>query len=220
MPLREPPDKATFYKLFVRTLSHEWESADPWKSSVRKESKQELFAFACIMKMTRNWLAHSRIFENINEQDVAYLFITNMRAMFCLDDILLSYEKHLLQIFEPISIIEIEKKIGSEESTRKIPLEKHYATLLTKARKQDAINFHDALNALQKNPNFQDKNYLIQGLYQNFWFLTSRGQVKRSLDSGTPKLNYNFRYFDYSKNKTDNYLFELARHIYNRSFGN
>ena len=222
LPLREPPNKATFYKLFVRTLSHEWESADPWKSleSVRKESKQELFAFACIMKMTRNWLAHSRIFENINEQDVAYLFITNMRAMFCLDDILLSYEKHLLQIFEPISIIEIEKKIGSEESTRKIPLEKHYATLLTKARKQDAINFHDALNALQKNPNFQDKNYLIQGLYQNFWFLTSRGQVKRSLDSGTPKLNYNFRYFDYSKNKTDNYLFELARHIYNRSFGN
>ena len=221
LPLREPPDKTTFYKLFVRTLSHEWESANPWKSlkSVNQELKQELLAFAWIMKMTRNWLAHNRIFENIIEQDVAYLFIINMRAMFCLDDSLLCYEKHLLQLFEPISIIEIEKKIGSEESTRKIPLEKHYDTLLRKARKQEAINFHDALNDLQKNPNFQDKNYLIQGLYQTFWFLTSRGQVKRSVNSGIIKLNYNFRYFDYSKNKTDNYLFELARHIYKQSFG-
>lgn len=229
LPLREPTDKGTFYKLFVRTLSHEWESANPWKSlkAVNQESKQELFAFAWIMKMTRNWLAHSRIFENINEQDVAYLFIVNMRAMFFLDDSLLDYEKHLVQLFDPISINEIEKKIGNEKPlTREIPLEKNYANLLKKrGRWEVAINFHDALNDLQKDlqksTNSQDKNYLIQGLYQIFWFLTSNGRVlETSLKDGSTKLNYNFRYFDYSKNKKDSCLFELARHIYKRSFEN
>ena len=224
LPLREPADKVTFYKLFVRTLAHEWESANPWKSlkSVSQELKQELFAFTWIMKMTRNWLAHSRIFENINEQDVAYLFIVNMQAMFLLDDSLIDYEKHLLQLFQSISANEIEKKIGSQESTRKIPLEKHYATLLKRARKREAINFHEALNDLQKDlqksDNSQDRNYLIQGLYQTFWFLTSSGQVKVSLENNSTKLNYIFRYFGYSKNKKDSYLFELARHIYKRSF--
>lgn len=227
LPLREPSDKTTFYKLFVRTLVHEWESANPWKSkkSVSQESKQELFAFAWIMKMTRNWSAHSRIFENINEQDVAYLFIVNMRAMFFLNDSLLGYEKHLLQLFEPISVNEIEKKIGNERPlTREIPLEKNYAALLNKANKWEAINFHDALNDLQKDlqksTNSQDNNYLIRGLYQTFWFLTSNGRVFATpLKDSSTKLNYNFYYFDYAKNKKDNYLFELARHIYKRSFG-
>jgi len=86
-----------------------------------------------------------------------------------------------------------------------------------------AINFHDALNdlqkKLQKSTNSQDKNYLIQGLYQTFWFLTSSGRVLDTpLKDGSTKLNYNFRYFGYSKNKKDSYLFELARHIYKRSF--
>jgi|JFJP01.1.fsa_nt_gi hypothetical protein len=124
LPLRAPTDKAAFYKLFVRTLAHEWESANPWESL--KSVSQEIFAFASIMKMTRNWLAHSRLFEDINEQDVTYLFIVNMRAMFCLDDSLLGYENHLLQLFEPISANEIEKKIGNEKPlTREIPLEKN-----------------------------------------------------------------------------------------------
>lgn len=225
LPLREPPDKSTFYKLFVRTLAHEWESANPreFRYLARQESKPELFAFAWIMKMTRNWLAHSRIFENINEQDVAYLFIVNMRAMFFLDDSLMGYERHLLQLFEPLSINEIERKIGSENPlTRKIPLEKNYANLLKKAKKWEAINFHDALIDLQKDPqkctSSQDKNYLIQGLYQTFWFLTSSGRVSETSLNGSTKLNYNFRYFGYSKDKKDSYLFELARHIYNRSF--
>jgi len=217
LPLREPPDKATFYKLFVRTLAHEWESADPRKFRYLKRQNQELFAFASIMKMTRNWLAHSRIFENINEQDVTYLFIVNMRVMFFLDDILLGYEKHLLKLFEPISVNEIKKKIGNDKSTREIPLEENYAALLQEANYLwEAINFHEALNDLQKNPqkstNSQDKNYLIQGLYQTFWFLTSNGRVFPAKD-GT--LNYSFYYFDYYKK---NYLFELARHIYKRSF--
>ncbi len=222
LPLREPLDKATFYKLFIRTLAHEWESVDlKFLNSKNQKLNPELRAFARIMKMTRNWSSHSHIFENTSAQDVAYLFIVNMRVMFSLDNSLLVYEKHLLKLFEPIPINEIKKKIGNEYPlTREIPLEKNYSVLLNKTNRWEAINFHDALNYLQeKNTNPQNKNYLIQGLYQSFWFLTSNGRVSATpLKDGSTKLNYNFYYFDYYKDEKDNYLFELARHIYKRSF--
>ena len=44
LPLREPSDKAALYKLFIRTLAHEWEAADFIKDE------------AWIMKCTRNWI--------------------------------------------------------------------------------------------------------------------------------------------------------------------
>lgn len=219
LPLREPPDKATFYKLFVRTLAHEWESANPNNASDR--NKKELFAFAWIMKMTRNWLAHSRVFEKINEQDVAYLFIVNMRVMFTLEDHLLSHEKHLLKLFEIIiSEQELKVKISDKPQDRKIPLEASYVALLNKTEnKRQAINFHDALNNLQKFSSLENSEYLIQGLYQTFWFLTSSGYVYEAiLNNSKTRLNYQFGYFDYYKDKKDSYLFELARHIYKRSF--
>ena len=219
LPLREPPDKATFYKLFVRTLAHEWESVNPNNASDR--NRKELFAFAWIMKMTRNWLAHSRVFEKISEQDVAYLFIINMRVMFTLEDNLLNYEEHLLQLFETIiSEQELKIKISDKVQDRKIPLETSYAALLNKTEnKRQAINFHDALNNLQKFGSPEDSKYLIQGLYQTFWFLTSSGYVyEAKLKDSKTRLNYRFGYFDYYKDKKNNYLFELARHIYKQSF--
>jgi len=222
LPLREPADKATFYKLFIRTLSHEWESTNYKEfQSLNKQGSKELFAFAWIMKMTRNWLAHSRIFENISEQDVAYLFIVNMRVMFTLEVNLLKYEKHLLQLFQLIiSEQELKVKISDKVQDRKIPLEASYIALLNKIQnKRQAINFHDALNNLQKFSSLEDSEYLIQGLYQTFWFLTSSGYVyEAKLSNSKTRLNYQFGYFDYYKDNKDNYLFELARHIYKRSF--
>jgi len=220
LPLKEPQDKSALYKLFVRTLAHEWESVEPNKAL--DKNKRELFAFVWIMKMTRNWLAHSRIFESINEQDVSYLFIVNMRSMFVLSDNLLEHEKYLLKLFNSLSVTEIEKEIGNKQPfTRKLPLERSYANLLNKTQTKQAMSFHNALNELQKYGYDNDNDYLIQGLYQIFWFLTSRGYVNvydtKSRDS-TTKLNYQFSYFDYYKNEKDNYLLELARHIYKRSF--
>ena len=222
LALREPPDKTTFYKLFVRTLAHEWESVNPNNAADR--NKREIFAFAWIMKMTRNWLAHSRVFENISEQDVAYLFIVNMRAMFTLEDNLLNHEKHLLKLFKIIiSEQDLKVKISNKVKDRRIPLETSYAALLNKTQNhRQAINFHDALNNLQKFSGLENSDYLIQGLYQTFWFLTSSGYVyvyePRTNEDANTRLNYQFYYFDYYKDKKDNYLFELARHIYKRSF--
>ncbi len=230
LPLCEHENKATdtLYKLFIRILAHEWEAAEPKQIN----SQKEFFAFSWIMKMTRNWLAHSKVFEQLSSQDVAYLFIINMRAMFYLDDDLLPYEKHLLSLFkDTISIDEMADRIGENPKKRNdrnpvgrnIPLVENYALLLKETGNTwQAINFHDALNNLQKNKDKEiDSNYFIKGLYQTFWFLTSSGGVYIPPNEEQIKdftaLNYQFKYFDYKK---PGYIFELARHIYRSSFLN
>jgi hypothetical protein len=220
LPLREPSDKAARYKLFVRTLAHEWEAAEPKQLNGQKE----LYALSWIMKMSRNWLAHGKVFEQLTAQDVAYLFIVNMRAMFDLGSDLLPYERNLLSLFtDVISVQEMQDKIGKGVQDRKIPLVENYAVLLKKTGNTwQAINFHDALNNLQKNKNkVTESEFLIKGLYQTFWFLTSSGSVFIPFDEekikGFTRLQYQFNYFDYHYQKQD-YLFELARHIYSRSF--
>jgi len=63
LPLREPNNKTSLYKLFIRTLTHEWEASDPKK----------IKGLAWIMKNTRNWIAHnSNLFNALDEQMLAY----------------------------------------------------------------------------------------------------------------------------------------------------
>ncbi len=231
LPLREPGDthKAVLYKLFIRTLSHEWEATEP--KQLNKQNKQNgLYAFTWIMKMSRNWLAHGKVFEQLIAPDLAYLFIVNMRAMFDLGDQLLPYEKHLLGLFSKvISINEMKEVIGSYHGNRKIPLIQSYAALLhTSGKHWEAVSYHDALNQFQKSKNeksLEDIAFLITGLYQSFWFLTSNGFVSLPTDAdkkldldkldGYKALNYQFGFFDYRK---PNFLLEFSRHIYSRSF--
>ena len=226
LPLSPCDSKSSnLYKLFIRILAHEWEAAEP-----KQVSQKERYAFAWIMKITRNWLAHSKVFEQLTPQDVAYLFIVNMRAMFDLGHELLPYEKHLLILFKDVlSVEDFNNKVGynpkrkddRNPTGRDIPLTENYGLLLSKTGNTwQAINFHDALNNLQKNKDKDiDNAFFIKGLYQSFWFLTSSGGVyipenKEQLKTFAV-LNYQFKYFDY---RQPNYLFELARHIYNRSF--
>jgi CheY-like chemotaxis protein len=133
------------YKLFIRTLAHEWDDAvRPKKLKLDgKENSQVSLAFSWIMKMTRNWSAHSKVFEGLSAQDVAFLFIVNMRAMFELGSELAPYEKYLLNLFE--SPLEVEafksiygmdfkdkRKFGNYFEERKIPLIQSYARMLDK----------------------------------------------------------------------------------------
>lgn len=219
LSLNEPKNKEKDYKLFVSILAHEWEAAEP-RLINGSDKKTGQYAFAWIMKITRNWIAHSKLFEKLTSEDVAFLFIINMRAMFDLGNELLPYEQHLLSLFvNPLSNTEIKEKIGTNFKSRKLPLIENYAALLKKTRNtRQTISFHDALNNLQKNKQDRvDNKFFIQGLYQNFWFLTSYGSVYIPDDKTIKKiseLNYQFKYFTYQ----ENYLFEIARHIYHRSF--
>jgi len=109
-PLLESKDnKATLYKLFIRTLVHEWEAADP----------KEIRGLAWIMKSTRNWIAHnSNLFNELDERMVAYLFIINMRVMFDFDDAVQPYEKILLDLFAEDALLE--KTFETQNKTQKV----------------------------------------------------------------------------------------------------
>lgn len=214
-PLNEPEKLSTTYKLFVRTLAHEWdESVKPKKLDNDKVS----LAFSWIMKMTRNWSAHSTVFEQLSEQDVAFLFIVNIRAMFDLGDQLAPYERYLLMLFDqPLNHEDFKQQCGDDFKNRQIPLTQKYAVMLNKyGTNFEAINFHDLLNELQKKQT-QRHQFLIEGLYQVFWFLTSFGRVYIDPYKVQEQkyLNYQFNFFDYSSQE---YLTEIGRHIYRRSF--
>ena len=217
-PLQVPDNlnQSRSYKHFIRILTHEWDVAKP----KQLDKLQELLAFSTIMKMARNWSAHGNVFEAANSQDVAFMFIANARTMFDLGQDLLPYERHLLKLFKPVIEPNVfEELVGDCPNNRKIPLIEYYALLLKKhGNTYQAINFHEGLNDLQHG-NKANSAYLIRGLYQVYWFLTSYGHVyippyEEKLKQFN-KLNYQFGYFNYKKH---NYLFEIARHIYKSSF--
>lgn len=219
LPLFEPEEKQSKYKLFVRTLAHEWDDAvKPKKLGQSNFEKQASFAFSWIMKITRNWSAHSNVFDQLSAQDVAFLFIVNMRAMFNLGSELTPYERYLLSLFDlPLTEKEFESQCGKDYKNRKIPLTKTYASLLNKyGTNYEAINFHDLLNEIQKKKN-EKNEFLVKGLYQVFWFLTSFGRVYIDPHHihDQKYLNYKFAYFNYF---SEGYLSEIGRHIYSRSF--
>jgi hypothetical protein len=71
-PLQEPSNKQDLYKVFVRTLSHEWESAN----NIRFNNNKKDAVLAWVMRNTRHWITHnSALFNDLDEKIVAYLFI-------------------------------------------------------------------------------------------------------------------------------------------------
>ena len=230
LPLREPDNKANLYKLFIRTLAHEWEAAIKQSESRKINCKKETHAFYRIMKTTRNWVAHNAnaIFDKLTEQDVAYLFLCNMRSMFELNDnCVLDYEKKLFSLFAVTTKPDMKKIIGTSTENRQLKFALSYTDFFKKSEIERA-NFLDALNILQEKPiEVTDKGslFFIRGLYLSFWFLTSDGYYPKSSkdrkNSSDEMFLYRFNYFDYSKTSVyskTSFLFEFSRHIYNYSF--
>lgn len=206
LPLREPNDKAALYKLFIRTLVHEWEAAEP----------KNIKGLAWIMKSTRNWITHnSTLFNALDETMLAYLFLINMRVMFGFDDAVQPYEKILLNLFAEDVLSE---QLFKDKSKNKlIPISEAYCGIKNIAldnNAKDAFLFSVIANNIQEgnSPARNDKKLFTKLLYQMFWLINSYPRV----DTKNKKLlEINFSDFYYVE-KT--YLFELARHIYSRSF--
>lgn len=214
LPLREPIDKSTLYKLFIRTLTHEWEAADPKK--VR--------GLAWIMKCTRNWITHnSTLFNELDEKMVAYLFIINMRLMFSHDEAVQPYEKILLSLFKDDDLLKLDT-FKNQAASKSFPLSKAYLELKNivlderqdkRNNVQDGFYFNELANNLQQsNSSFRkDKALFSKLLYQMFWLSTSNPFI--STGNRRNLLEIKFWDFNYSEKP---YIFELARHIYSRSF--
>ncbi|MCK5524345.1 MAG: hypothetical protein KAI83_14530 [Thiomargarita sp.] len=240
LPRREPSDAKPLYKLFIRTLSHEWEddfNPDNLKSSEFPDEntlkRQKMFG--SIIKCTRNWTAHTQIFDKLCERDVAFLFIVAMRAMFKLSDKTEGYENLLLQLTDKLpkqelkTLIEHPNDLLSHCSKSYSQLFKTYVKVLKKKGKLQPPNPTQLdFSSILKTMQYQDKNNEAQfdyltGLFQMFWHDLSPITVK----SFTPTQNhrkiffeyeYDFDLNDYGKENTDSFLFELARSIYKRSF--
>jgi hypothetical protein len=209
LSLNESKDnnKATLYKLFIRTLTHEWEAADTKK----------IRGLAWIMKNTRNWIVHnSTLFSELDEQMVAYLFMVNMRLMFNFDDAVQNYEKILFDLFSKNSA-------SSDVIKNKLyPFSKTYLNLKNlvlderdkKNGVQDGFYFNDLANNIQQ-PNSSirnEKQLFYKLLYQSFWLTTSNPHI--STGGRRNLLEIKFWDFNYVEKP---YLSELARHIYNIS---
>jgi hypothetical protein len=207
--LREPVDKSTLYKLFIRTLTHEWEATVPKKVK----------GLAWIMKSTRNWITHnSTLFNAVDEQIIAYLFMINMRIMFNFDEAKQTYEDILFKLF---SGEDLTKEIFEEQNKNKLitlKIKKAYCDLQNKVASEriikDAFHFSALANNIQESNSElrKDKVLFDKVLYQLFWLINSYPRI----DVRIGKIEITFEEFDYRKKPP--YLFELARHIYNRSF--
>ncbi len=217
LPLREPrsdEEKRRYYKLFLRTLTHEWDSADP-----RKFNRTENGAFCQVMKHCRNWASHSKVLDDLNEQDTAFLFLIAMRAMFELDpQKVMRHEKTLLGLFENVPAIDDMKRyIGVSFRDRQIPLAKTYhaaqSTADNEGVRKDTVYFDGILNTMQQ-AGIQSYDY-VTGLYQIFWHGLSHAHLKPHRQH--EQVYINFAFHDYGQ-AANGFLFEFARHIYERSF--
>ncbi|MGZ8152554.1 MAG: hypothetical protein ACXW0Q_07055 [Methylovulum sp.] len=223
LPLREPSNKDALYKLFIRTLAHEWEeSVEPKKLN----DDQTTLAFSWIMKMTRNWMAHNStaIFNNLTEQDVAYLFICNMRAIFGLGIEAEDYEKNLFLLFNKSEESEAFKESELIVTEKRIPLVKQYVSYFNEKTKR--IQVHNILHDLQNDKTklkAKGDDFFINGLYHSFWFLTSehddkKDKAKEDRDNQNKvyiSRYYTFNCFNYAQSE---FLLKFSSHIYSRSF--
>ncbi|ALG67261.1 hypothetical protein [Beggiatoa leptomitoformis] len=225
--LAEPADKAKDYKLFVRTLAHEWED-NANVSNLGEKSKIALYIKACgiIMKEARNALAHNSINGNFDESSVAFLFIIAMRCMFELPDKPTPFERLLFSLFLE------EKEIATIYNEKKIDLTKFYTTVkktfwdsvvLDKVIKKqtDSVSFKRDCNISTK--------LTKEDFYKFFWLhlLTVKITNKDLMPTNTignnevsltvvHEIDVNAFYDQF--NNSNSFLFHFSRHIYPYSF--
>ena len=215
LPLREPKNKTDLYKLFTRTLSHEWEAAKIFRFDKEKPDA----VLARIMRNTRHWITHnSSLFNEADEQLIAFLFVVNMRVMYSSKDYAIqTYENILLKLFDNNSLTENKFK------EQIIPVSKAYLDLRNIIRDEnqnselnieEAFYFNEMANNIQLSSSLRrdDKKLFTKILYQMFWLTTCNPFVDKKNNTSLEIKFWNFNYFDKP------YLLKLARSIYNHSF--
>lgn len=221
------------YRLFVRTLAHEWEdAANPGnlRRDLAFEKKNILRTFGWIMKNVRNWTAHTSLLNKLAAEDVAFLFLVNMRAMFDLGAVPVAYERGLLNFMSRADGEQIVSLTEDQILDDLLQSYRHVKDQIRKTRKaRDAVNFSEMVNNLVlANETSQAASFLCL-LYQMFWHGLSPARftrVKPSKDSWTKEktltlefsFNCDINHYRTSQEATDDFLYQLACAIYRRSF--
>jgi hypothetical protein len=228
LAIKQPNDSSatnTQYRLFLRTLAHEWEENIDAKSLKEKYAGdlskiRDIYTFAWLMKMTRNWVSHAKLLEPLNPQIIGFLFLVNMRAMFKLRKAIQPYENILLRCISlsPADNINIESLSGdikyAEECVddlliRMSNISKNesgdfIATYFKNEEKKTMkLNiFKDKANEIYRyntGQNDVEEHDFKRFLLQYFW--VNQKSDLRNLTA-----------------TSDDFLPTLARHIYSRSF--
>lgn len=221
------------YRLFVRTLAHEWEdAASPvnLRRDMAVKQKTILRTLGWIMKNVRNWMAHNSVINQLAAEDVAFLFLVNMRAMFDLGPKVVPYERSLLALFSRNGsqlvpgLIENRLRVALVHSYRKVK------DRVLARQVRDAIRFHDLVNNLVlANESVGGVGFLCL-LRQMFWhglspiqFTNTAPTTDRKTDEKTNlalHFTFNCRMDNYrlAENDPDDFLFRFASAIYRSSF--
>lgn len=208
LPLRQPASINEEYRLFLRTLVHEWEqNIDPQETTEKQGS--DIHTYAWLSKQTRNWVSHAKLLELLNSEIIAFLFLVNMRAMFKLPIKTQDYEYILLKCISkpPVDSIDnknVKSRIEDFECVIDEILSGYRISLDTVSRKENlrAKYFSEKINDIYchntGNPDAEKHDYQ-SFLFQYFWVNQKENISKLTANS-------------------DNFLPTLARHIYSRSF--
>lgn len=230
---RDGNEKKRLFRLFVRALAHEWESqATP--ENARKMSNRGsgdgrlLPAFGWIMKNVRNWMSHNSVISQLEEADVAFLMLVNMRAMFRLDLAPGTFEKLALILIghdngdQPVALDESALRKSLVRSYKKV------RDLVQSHHVAESRHFASMVNNLAQPGVDNSAIDFVQALYQMFWHglvPASLGQFnERENRDGKQYLqmacNFNFdaNRFRASPDGQHDFLYQLARTIYPRSF--
>ena len=207
LALKQPNDKLAEniqYRLFLRTLSHEWEENIDVNSLKQNHGNnlskiRDIYTFAWLMKMTRNWTSHANLLEPLTPQIIAFLYLINMRAMFKLPETIQPYERILLNCISSSSV----KNINNQELNEHI----NYAVqnidgILASFNNNESVHFGQKINAIYRqntgNPDAEEHDFK-RFLLQYFW-INQKSELKNLTAT------------------SDDFLPTLARHIYNISF--
>ena len=176
LPVKHPTagQQPSVVRLFLRTLAHEWE--DKAHPGNLRQRDPLLSALGWTMKNTRNWLSHSRFLEHAGTNDLAFLFLVNMRAMFALKDELETYELQLLRLFgtntSPLQDDQITASlILSYVAVKNILVEKirNHEKSQNGKRIEDETHYNQVVNALiRAEIQLTDFDFL-KSLYKIFW---------------------------------------------------
>lgn len=210
LPARQPIEINGTYRLFLRTLVHEWEeSIDPQETTEKYGG--DIHTFAGLSKQTRNWVSHAKLLEPLDSGIIAFLFLVNMRAMFKVPIDVQDYEHILLKCMSKIPpviidddnlderIKDFQSKVDEILSSLSISLDKEIKDK-NGGNKTRGKYFSEKINDIHKNNTGKSKQHDYQDfLFQYFWVNQQDSQSNLTANS-------------------DDFLPTLARHIYNRSF--
>jgi len=229
LPHDKPSGNLDYLSLFINSTFSIFESLKGYTSI----NVENLFIKNCLKlsKVTRNLLAHDKIARDLTEQDVAYLFIIAMRAIFDINEGMTKYEEILLSIFDNNDKIVFEN-LSKKLSEVNLSLDENVGKILDYKNNKDKFIIDDYkinkdntflelidIYSYEERKTFRKDSMKL--LYQHFWFSffdikLGLKENKRRVKSKTSTFKANNLKIDFDKQIP--IVKELGKAIYNLSF--